>query len=82
MLIHVPFKIGRKTLIAEVWYEPAEPDVGFREQWSIEDIQDVSVRAGEKIIKKYGKIIDDKIKAIIKISNANSKIREALWARK
>lgn len=77
MLIHVPFNIGRKTLIAEVWYEPAEPDVGFREQWSIEDIQGVSNRAGEKIIKKYGKIIDGEMKAIIKISHANRKNRRS-----
>lgn len=74
MLIHVPFEIGCKTLIAEVWYEPAEPDVGFRAQWSIEDIQGVSIRVGEKIIKKYGKSIEDKVKAIVEISHANSKI--------
>ena len=66
MLIHVPFEIGCKTLIAEVWYEPPEPDVGFREQWSIEGIQGVSTRASDKIIKNYSEVIDNRVREIIK----------------
>lgn len=57
MLNKIPFFIGKRELIASIWHEPPEPEVGFRGLTIIEGVEGVSLRAEKKIIEKFGDAI-------------------------
>lgn len=57
MLNKVPFRIGKRELIANIWHEHPEPEVGFRGLTIIEEIEGVSPKAEKKIIEKFGDAI-------------------------